>query len=287
MRVDGKEIANNILDSLASKVAALKKRGITPTLAVIQVGDDPASTAYINQKKKAAERIGAVLIHEKLPADCTYQRVNLLLREYTANPKIHGIIVQQPLPNKLGDIIPLINQIDLKKDIDGFLPNSLYPVPVASAVITILEKTYQNALRFNPVSDRVKPFENWLRQSSIAVLGRGATAGKPIADLLVSRGYNVTVIHSQTKNPDVIIKSADIVISCVGKPNIVRRDNIKNNAILISVGIWRDKNGKLHGDNNESDIQDIAKAYTPTPGGVGPVNVACLMQNLVSAAKNS
>lgn len=273
MRIDGKEIANTILDSLASKVAALKKHGITPTLAVIQVGDDPASTAYINQKKKAAERIGAVLIHEKLPADCTYQRVTMLLREYTANPKIHGIIVQQPLPGTLRDAEATIATIVREKDVDGFLSNSPYKVPVAMAVQKILEEIFHHS--------------SFMIHNSIVVIGRGETAGKPIANALTDRGCQTTVIHSQTKNPDAIIKSADIVISCVGKPNIVRRDNIKNNAVLVSVGIWRDENGKLHGDYEEDAIKDIAKAYTPTPGGVGPVNVACLMQNLVSAAKNS
>lgn len=283
MRIDGKEIANPILASLGTDVVTLKKKGVTPALAVIQVGDDPASTAYINQKKKAAERIGAVLIHEKLSTDSTYQRVNMIIHEHNTDPKIHGIIIQQPLPNTLGNAATLIGQIDPKKDIDGFLPNSPYPVPVAAAIITILRSTFFQFDQLVPLDQ----FDTWLNKKQIVVIGRGATAGKPIADLLISRGCNVTVIHSQTKNPDAIIKSADIVISCVGKPNIVRRDNIKNNAVLVSVGIWRDENGKLHGDYEEDAVKDIAKAYTPTPGGVGPVNVACLMQNLVSAAKNS
>lgn len=288
MRIDGKAIADNILSELSERVIALKKHGITPALAVIQVGDDPASTAYINQKKKAAERIGAVLLHEKLPADSTYQRVNMVIREYTANPKMHGVIIQQPLPllGTQSDSEHILNAVDAKKDIDGFLPKSPYPVPVAAAIIIILKETYQHVLRFNPVQDRVKPFDNWLRQKSIVVIGRGVTAGKPIAELFHKLGSNLTTIHSQTKNPDAIIKTADIIISCVGKENIVRRDNIKKDAVLVSVGIWRDENNKLHGDYDENAIQHIALAYTPTPGGVGPVNVACLMANLISAADN-
>ncbi|MBI5448737.1 bifunctional 5,10-methylenetetrahydrofolate dehydrogenase/5,10-methenyltetrahydrofolate cyclohydrolase [Candidatus Gottesmanbacteria bacterium] len=274
MKIDGKAIAEQILTMCSKRVLDLKHKGTIPTMAVIQVGDDPASTAYINQKKKAAERIGALLIHKKLPTGVTYQHVNMLICEYNTNPAIHGVIIQQPLPHTLGDSATLIGQIDPKKDIDGFLPNSPYPVPVASAVVEILRSVFSQ-------------FDSSLNTKNIVVIGRGATAGKPIADLLISRGLNPTVIHSQTNNSKEIIKTADIVVSCVGKPNIVRRDNIKRDAVLISVGIWRDSSGKLHGDYEEDAIKDIAGSYTPTPGGVGPVNVACLMQNLISAAINS
>ena len=139
-------------------------------------------------------------------------------------------------------------------------------------------------LRFNPVLDRVKPFENWLCQKSILILGRGETAGKPIAEALIKKGSRVTIVHSHTPNSDDVTRVADIVISCVGKPNVVRRDNIKEGAILISVGLSRDSEGKLHGDYEGDEIKDVAVFYTPTPGGVGPVNVACLMKNLVQAA---
>ena len=277
MRIDGKAIAEITLTDLTRQVTNLKKKGVTPTLAVIQVGDDPASTAYINQKQKAAERIGAMLIHEKLPLDVSYQRVTILVHEYNTTPDIHGIIIQQPLPDTLGDISTLLKRINPQKDVDGFLPNSPYPVPVAAAVITIMKG----------VTGSCPVIKRWLRQKSIVVIGRGETAGKPIADTLIKHGCTVSVIHSQTKNPDVIIKSADIVISCVGKPNIVRRDNIRKDAILLSIGIWRDDNGKLHGDYDEDAIQHIASAYTPTPGGVGPVNVACLMQNLLQAVSKA
>ncbi|MEK7141511.1 MAG: bifunctional methylenetetrahydrofolate dehydrogenase/methenyltetrahydrofolate cyclohydrolase, partial [Patescibacteria group bacterium] len=123
-----------------------------------------------------------------------------------------------------------------------------------------------------------------LLTQSIVVLGRGDTAGKPIAELLIKVGYRVIIIHSQTPNPDAITKTADIIVSCVGKPNVVRRDTIKKGAFLLSVGITRGDDGKLHGDYEEDQIRDHASLYTPTPGGVGPVNVACLMENLVQAA---
>ena len=283
MKIDGKALADKILSDLSLEVVKLKKKGVTPTLAVIQVGDDPGSTAYIRQKQKAAERIGAKLILSRQPSpsglgtraislgarDKSYQQLQERIKQENHDPAIHGFIIQQPLPDALGDVATLLNLINPKKDVDGFLPNSPYPVPVAAAVITIF---------------KVKPFDNWLCQKSIVVIGRGETAGKPIADALIKRGCTVSIIHSQTKNPDAIIKSSDIIISCVGKPNIVRRDNIKEGAILVSVGLWRDSQGKLHGDYEEDEIKDVASFYTPTPGGVGPVNVACLMTNLVQAA---
>ncbi len=259
MKIDGKAIARGILESLRIQVSALKQQGVTPTLAVIQVGDDPGSTAYIRQKQKAAEQIGAKLILSHQLSAVSPQTLQNILQQYNDDQSVHGIIVQRPLPEALR-----AEGIRLSKDVDGFLPNSPYPVPVASAVLTML-------------GDRI-------HSKKIVVVGRGETAGKPIADALIKRGYDVSIIHSQTPNPDEITKTADIIISCVGKPNVVRRDNIKTGAFLVSVGLFRDSEGRLHGDYEEDEIKDIAAFYTPTPGGVGPVNVACLMANLVKAA---
>jgi len=261
MKIDGRAIANHILDNLQTHVSALKERGITPTLAVIQIGDDPGSNAYIRQKQKSAEQIGAKLILCHV-SSITYQaELQKLIQKYNDDPSVHGIIVQRPLPKNLH-----AEQIRLSKDVDGFLPDSPYPVPVVSAVLTIL-------------GDRIN-------SKKIAVIGRGETAGKPIADALIKRGYDLSIIHSQTPNPEEIIKTADIVISCVGRRHVVRRHNIKKGAILISVGLSRDSEGKLHGDYEEEEIKDVARLYTPTPGGVGPINVACLMVNLVKAANS-
>lgn len=282
MRIDGKIIAEKILADLTSRVAALKQKGVVLTLAVIQVGDDPGSTAYIRQKQRAAETIGAVLNHDKLSLHTSLQHVNMLIHEHNANPTIHGIIVQRPLPDTLergGTLAAIV----LTKDVDGFVQGSPFNVPVAAAVLTILQFTFFQLDKFA----KLDQFNSWLQTKRIIVLGRGDTAGKPIAEHLRKLGYNPTVVHSHTKKPDDVIRSANIVISCVGKPNVVRRDNLKPGAILIGVGIWRDDEGKLHGDYEEEKIEDIASAYTPTPGGVGPVNVASLMQNLVLAAQKS
>lgn len=268
MRVDGKALAEKILDELVPKVTSLKQQEITPTLAVIQVGDDPASMAYIRQKRKAADVIGAKLIRANLESGIRNQELKAIIDRYNHDPLVHGIIVQRPLTEHLyaENILP-------SKDVDGFLTNSPYVVPVASAVMAILEQVTGPG-----------PVKKQGQAPSIVVIGRGETAGKPIADLLIKKGYKVTIVHSQTKNPNEIISGADIIISCVGKPNVVRRDNLKKGAILLSVGIFRDSEGKLHGDYEEDEIKDIASFFTPTPGGVGPVNVACLMANLVKAA---
>lgn len=281
MKLDGRLIADTILDNLQKTVAELKKKDIIPTLAVIQVGDDPASTAYIRQKQKAADQIGAMLIHKKLPENCSAQSINVTIQQCNNDPSVHGIILQRPLPTPLNaQSISLCSAILSSKDVDGFLPNSAYPVPVAAAVEKILETMHQFE---NPAEDQ-KKFYEWLKSKKVVVLGRGDTAGKPIAEALIKRGSNVTIVHSQTPHPDDVIRAADIVISCVGRPNVVRRDNIKIGSILLSVGLWRNGEGRLHGDYEEDEVKDVASYFMPTPGGVGPVNVAALMTNLVSAA---
>lgn len=268
MRIDGKTIAEAILKNLTREVVMLKQKGVNPTLAVIQVGDDPASTTYIRQKQKASDKIGAILIHKKLPKNTSFQSINETIQQCNNDSSIHGIIVQRPLPKNLH-----ADTIRLSKDVDGFLPNSPYPVPVAAAVITILKQLTGS-----------RPVKKQGETPSIVVLGRGDTAGKPVAEALIKRGYNISIVHSQTPKPDDQIRAADIVVSCVGKPNVVRHDNIKTGVILLSVGISRDRKGKLHGDYQEDEIKDVAAFYTPTPGGIGPVNVACLMKNFVQAA---
>jgi len=264
MKIDGKVLADKILNDLSLEVVKLKEKGVTPTLAVIQIGDDHGSTAYIRQKQKSAEQIGVTLILSHQSSVISHQKLQSIIETYNADPAVHGIIVQRPLPKTLhaSNILP-------SKDVDGFLTHSPYPVPVAEAVLTIFKQMQLTGP--GPVR-------------KIVVIGRGETAGKPIAEALIKRGYDISVVHSQTPNPDEIIKTADIVISCVGRPHVVRRHNIKKETILISVGLSRDSEGKLHGDYEEDEIEDIASFYTPTPGGVGPVNVACLMANLVKAA---
>jgi methylenetetrahydrofolate dehydrogenase (NADP+)/methenyltetrahydrofolate cyclohydrolase len=278
MKIDGKAIADGILSDLTKQVAVLKQNNITPTLAVILVGDDPESFAYIRQKQKAMEKIGGRFIFERLPKAALSKEVAARVAMYNRDPHVHGLIVQRPLPQTIDKSIN--QRVDPKKDVDGLVPTSPFAVPIAMAIFTILKH-----ISINP------------KHKKIVIIGRGETAGKPIADAFAKRNFATissgvatispqcatSIIHSHTPNPKEIMKSADILISCVGKERVVTPDAVKHGAILISVGLWRAEDGRLHGDYEEEEIKDIASFYTPTPGGVGPLNIACLMQNLVKA----
>lgn len=280
MRIDGKAIATEILEGLADKVTALKIQGITPTLAVILVGDDPGSLSYIKQKTITAEKIGAKLILEQLPATTSQETLASAISYYNHDASVHGLIVQRPVPGAnveqiLGSVLP-------SKDVDGFIPQSPFQVPVARAIITILTQIHHQLFAQNLIREDFLP---WLIAQPIAVVGRGETAGRPIAHLLATYGCTLSVIHSQTPNRETILKKAAIIISCVGKPRVITKSQVARGVILISVGLSQGADGQLHGDYEESEVSDVASFYTPTPGGVGPINVACLLQNLLDATR--
>jgi len=279
MKIDGKAIADKILEDLTLKVKLLKEKGIVPTLAVILVGDNPASLSYIKQKQKTAERIGATLQLHQASSDMRQDTLLELITKLNVDPQVHGIIVQRPLPKASSINNAILKTINQQKDVDGFVPNSPFAVPVARAVIMILRFVFSQLNQLVQLDQ----FDVWLKKKRIVIIGKGETAGRPIADYLAKQHCTTSTIHSQTANPQKLIRNADIVISCVGKERVVTKDMIKSGSILISVGIWRDSEGKLHGDYEEEDVKDTASFYTPTPGGVGPVNVACLMQNVVEA----
>lgn len=282
MKLDGKILAQSLLDTLKGEVDNLQKKGITPTLAVILIGDDPASLAYIKQKQKAADAIGARIIFDHQPPALTAGGLYNLITKYNKDTGVHGLIVQRPIPKEVGVVNDTLDDVLPTKDVDGFLTGSPFDVPVAMAIGEILRAIYNTP---STGATHNKTFIDWLKEKRIVVIGRGQTAGAPIFRYLEKHHTNVTQIHSQTPKPETHIKKADIVISCVGRERVVTRDWVKPGAILISVGIWRDSEGKLRGDYEESEISDVAGWYTPTPGGVGPVNVACLMQNVIKACK--
>ncbi|MCX6792370.1 MAG: bifunctional 5,10-methylenetetrahydrofolate dehydrogenase/5,10-methenyltetrahydrofolate cyclohydrolase [Candidatus Gottesmanbacteria bacterium] len=268
MKIDGKAIAETIFTDLTKQVAILKQKNITPTLAVILVGDNPESLSYIRQKQKATEKIGGRFIFEQIPKASLSKEVTARVEMYNRDPSVHGLIVQRPLPSHFD--LSINESVDPKKDVDGFVTNSPFDVPIVMAIFTIL-----------------KHIGITLNNKKIVIVGRGETAGKPIAAALAKRQCATSIIYSKTSNPNEIMKDADVIISCVGKQGVVTGDALKSGAILISVGIWRAEDGKLHGDYEEDDVADIASFYTPTPGGVGPLNIASLMQNLVKAAQNT
>ncbi len=272
MEINGREIAQAIYDQLQQEVAHLALQKVIPHMVVLLIGENPSSLSYIRQKKKWAEYIGAKLTI--LPYDDTVSD-RLLLRkieELNNDPTVHGIIIQLPLPPHLPEQT-LTQAVVTKKDIDGFKKDSPFAVPIAQAILFILEV--------------IHPEETleWIRSQQVVVIGEGKTAGEPIITFLREQGVSVNVIHHDTPNPQDLMREADILLSCVGKRQIVTADSIKQGVILLGVGIHTEEEG-LKGDYEVEEIKEKAAYYTPTPGGVGPVNVACLLSNLVEASKN-
>lgn len=272
MKFDGRAFAQEIYDQLGVDISNLKDQGITPRLVVILVGQNPSSLSYIKQKVKWGASIGAEIVVNEFPNSIDQQTVLETIQELNNDSTTHGIIVQLPLPPHLDEKL-LTQAVAREKDIDGFHIDSPYAVPVAQAVLSILEKIHPS------------DFMSWLGKQNIVVLGKGKTAGHPIIELLRKKGLSPIVIDHATPNPEQVTQEADIVISCVGKV-VLRKEIMKKDAILIGVGLHVKDDGKLQGDFIEEDIEEQASVYTPTPGGVGPVNVACLMQNLTAAAKS-
>lgn len=272
MRIDGKLIANNISENLKIRVSKLKKKKVTPTLFIITFGNNPQTESYLKQKLLRAKEIGAKITIKRFSEKVSTKIVYDLIEKLNKDKKVNGIIIQRPL-NKNLDEEKISLAVSKRKDIDGFHPHSPFAVPVALAVLKLIESTLKN-----------QDIHSFLKSKKIVVIGKGITAGKPTIDLFNKIKIKIKTIDSKTKDKQKIIRSADILISAVGK-KIIEKDNIKKGVILIGVGM-RTINGKLKGDYEESEIENIASFYSPTPGGVGPVNVIMLMKNLVQASEN-
>jgi methylenetetrahydrofolate dehydrogenase (NADP+) / methenyltetrahydrofolate cyclohydrolase len=280
MKIDGKKIAKTILENLKEKIVKLSRENIIPTAAIIIVGNDQASAAYIKQKIINAELIGAKTIIKNFLPDTPALIIINAIQNYNADKSIHGIVVQQPLPTQINSK-EIISVVDPGKDIDGFLPNSHFQAPIAMAVLKVLEKVH---MATPGVELR---FIEWLKNKKIVIIGKGETGGKPVIQMFEKMKIPFTVIDSKTENPEKITKKADIIISATGKENIIKPQMIRKDAVLIGIGISRGKSAKLMGDYDQNEIKNIASFYTPTPGGVGPINVAMLLKNLVRAAEIS
>jgi methylenetetrahydrofolate dehydrogenase (NADP+) / methenyltetrahydrofolate cyclohydrolase len=270
MKIDGRKIADQILDNLVQQVVMLKKNGIIPRLAVILVGEDPGSISFIKQKKLSAEKIGASLDLYHFQTSVNKSYLINLINKLNSDPQIHGIILQRPVPKF--NAPELVELISPKKEVDSFLDSSVHLPPVGMAVVKILQFCHPDN------------FINWINTKKIILIGRGETAGTPIAKTLKRYQIKFNIVHTQTPNPSELIRTADIIFSAVGKPGIITAENIKKGVILIGVGL-HDENTRLVGDYDEAEIINVASFYTPMPKGVGPVNVACLMENLISACK--
>jgi methylenetetrahydrofolate dehydrogenase (NADP+) / methenyltetrahydrofolate cyclohydrolase len=282
MRLSGKDIAEKIYADLQDRVEKLKKKKITPHLVVLLIGENPASVAYVTQKRRKGEEIGAKVTVLNYKTSVTTEELEEKVKLLNADPYVHAILIQRPLPDHI-DVEKLELLTNPEKDLDGFHPDSPYTLPLPLAVVKILQEVHSSLLDHKVAKET--NFKTWLQAQNIALLGKGPTGGGPIIEHLKTLKITPHLIDSKTKNPEEILKKADIVISAVGRENTIKANTLKKDVILISVGINRNKENKLHGDYDEEKIQDIASYYTPTPGGVGPVNVAMLIENLLAATE--
>lgn len=277
MRIDGSDIASHIYEDLKKKVEKLRKKNIIPHLAVLVVGNDPASHAYVLQKQKRGSEIGILVTVQMYGEDATTE---LLLREVlllNQDPMTHGIVVQQPLPSHV-NTKQIVDNTDPKKDVDGFCAKSKFTPPISEAALRVLDVIRTDL-------DQGPSLIKWLNAKQVTVVGKGETGGAPIIAKLKSLNVEPQVVDSKTKDPKAVLQNADIVISCVGKAGVIKPKMLKWGSILIGIGMFRGEDGKLHADYEEDEIKDIVGYYTPVPGGIGPINVAMLLQNVLLAAE--
>ena len=276
MRIDGKAIAASVRAEVAEEVSKLKEQGITPGMAVVIVGDDPASRIYVNNKKKACAEVGIYSEEYALPADTTQEALTALVKELNGRKDINGILVQSPLPKGL-DEKAVVETIDPNKDVDAF-----HAVNVGKIMIGDFDFLPCTPAGIIELLDR-SGVE--IEGKHCVVVGRSNIVGKPMAMLLLHRNGTVTICHSRTRNLAEICREADILVAAVGKANFITADMIKPGAAVIDVGMNRDKNGKLCGDVDYVEAEKVAGCITPVPGGVGPMTIAMLMKNAVNGAK--
>lgn len=286
MIIDGKKIAQEILSDLAKRTSKLKAKNIYPAFIIIIVGQNSLSSTFVERKKKKAREVGIKTYIETLPASTSARKLREVIQKYNLDPKIHGIIVQLPLPlNLLSSSEKILNTIIPQKDIDGFRKDSPYTPAVAQAVLKILSEC-----SFYQIPSASRQTKNHLtsrlKGKKILIIGRGPTAGGPIAKTFAKLGIPFKVAHSKTENLAKLTKNSEIIISCVGKENLLTGEMIKKGAIVIDVGINRNQSGHLVGDSEVDSISRVASFYTPTPGGVGPLTVAYLLKNIFEAASH-
>ncbi len=276
--IDGKLISGQIKDELKEKTALLKEKGIEVTLAVILVGEDPASQVYVRNKKRACEYIGYRSLSYELPADTTQEKLLDLIAELNGRKDVDGILVQMPLPKQI-DEKTVIDAIDPTKDVDGFHPMNVGALCIGepgfvsctpAGVIQLLKRGCDGKIDISG--------------KECVIVGRSNIVGKPMSLLMLRENATVTVAHSRTKNLEEVCKRADILIAAVGKAGMITKDHVKPGAVVIDVGINRNEEGKLCGDVKYDEVAEIASAITPVPGGVGPMTIAMLMHNCYEAA---
>ena len=275
--IDGKAISAAIRAEISEEVAAMKaEKGIVPGLAVIIVGEDPASQVYVRNKAKDCEETGINSIVHALPENTTEEELLALVHKLNNDDSVHGIIVQLPLPKHLNSDL-IINNIDVKKDVDAFHPYNVGKIMIGD--YELLPCTPAGVMALLERSDIDVAGKNCV------VVGRSNIVGKPQAMMLLHKNGTVTVCHSKTKNLKEICLSADILVVAIGRAKFITGDMIKEGAVVIDVGMCRDENGKLCGDVDYESAEKKASYITPVPGGVGPMTRVMLLQNTLTAAK--
>ncbi len=279
--IDGKAIAARVRADVAADVARLKaEHGLTPGLAVVLVGEDPASAVYVRNKAKQTVEVGMESFEHKLSEDTSEAALLEIVARLNADPAVHGILVQMPLPKHI-DSVKVLESVDPAKDVDGFHPMNVGKLSIGERALAPC----------TPVGSIIlaKSVKDDLSGLDAVVVGRSNIVGKPMAQLLLRENCTVTICHSRTKDLPAVVRRADLVVAAIGKPEFVKGDWIKPGAIVIDVGINRilkpDGKGKLVGDVAFAEAAQVASAITPVPGGVGPMTIACLLKNTVEAAQ--
>lgn len=274
--IDGKKISTEIKDELKVTVEELKKQGVETCLAVIQVGNDPASSIYVRNKKRACAYVGIESLSYELTEETTEDQLVKLVKELNENDKVHGILVQLPLPKHI-NADTIIRTISPDKDVDGFHPESVgrlcigEPGFVSCTPAGIIQLLKRSGIE--------------IEGKECVVVGRSNIVGKPMSILLLRENGTVTITHSRTKDLKEVTGRADILVVAIGKPKFITADYVKEGAVVIDVGMHRNEENKLCGDVDFDDVKDKVSAITPVPGGVGPMTIAMLMYNCVEAAK--
>ena len=279
--LNGKEVSESIIASLTEKI---KTMSVQPGLAVILVGDNPASQVYVGSKKRTCEKMGMASFEYLLPASTTENELITVITTLNNDPKVHGILLQLPLPKGL-DSDKMLGLISAKKDVDGFHPES---------VGKLLQglPTFKSCTPFG-VMEILKYYGISPEGKHVVIIGRSNIVGKPLAAMMITESATVTICHSKTKNLSDICKQADILCAAIGRPNFVTADMVKPGAVVIDVGINRiedpttEKGYKIVGDVDYAQVAPIASAITPVPGGIGPMTIAMLMANTVFSAEHA
>lgn len=274
--IDGKELAKEIREELKLEVDELKKQGIAPKLAVILVGDDPASKVYVKNKSKACNKTGIEFEEYILPENTTEEELFTLINKLNNKKDVDGILLQSPVPKQI-NINKAFSLISPNKDVDGFNP-------VNVGKLAIGDDAFISCTPYGVVK-MLEAYDIDVEGKNVTILGRSNIVGKPLIQCMLKKNATVTVCHSKTRNIEEILKRSDVIISAIGKAKFVKQEMVKDGAVVIDVGINRMDDGSLVGDVDFENVSKVASFITPVPGGVGPMTIAMLLNNVVKAAK--